>query len=88
MSDAFTPRNAAKYIVKAIVHRKAAQFTEDVLIDYTRYEEDDLVVDLGSHLVGWYVSDKLKPHTDRAVDFVADKAVAYRQKRNATTPTE
>lgn len=79
----FTARNVAKFVVKAAVHSKVAQLTEDAIIDYTRFEEDDKIVDISSHVVGWYVSDKLKPVTDRMVDKTADFIVAKRAKRAA-----
>lgn len=84
----FTPRNAAKYIAKAIVHGKVASVTEDIIIDYSRFEEDDTIVDISSHLVGWYVSDKLKPLTDKMVDKTADFVVAKRDARKAKKTPE
>lgn len=79
----FTARNAAKYVVKAIIHFKTAQITEDVITDHTRFEEDDMIVDISGHLVGWYVSDKLKPVTDAMVDKTADFVVARKNARTA-----
>jgi hypothetical protein len=87
--DAFTPRNAAKFVAKTLVATRAAKLTETAITDYTRFEEDDTVVNITSSLVGWYVADKLKPVTDRVVDKAADKIVAFRENRNAKkTPTE
>jgi hypothetical protein len=84
----FTARNVAKYVVKATIHFKTAQFTEEVITDHTRFEEDDLIVDLSGHLVGWYISDKLKPVTDKMVDktadFVVAKRAAYKARRDDT----
>jgi hypothetical protein len=80
-STPFTPRNAAKFVVKAVVHFQTAKAVETVMVDYTRFEEDDMIVDISGHLVGWYVSDKLKPLTDKAVDKVADKIVERRAKK-------
>lgn len=86
----FTARNAAKYVVKAIVASKTAQVAEDVITDYTRFEEDDTVVDISSHLIGWYVSSKLQPITDKMVDKTADFIMAKRQemKDKKETPEE
>lgn len=81
--ETFTLRNATKFVVKCIVHGKTAQLAEDAIINHTRFEEDDKIVDISSHLVGWYVSDKLKPITDGAVDKAADFIVAKRAARKA-----
>lgn len=80
----FTPRNVVKYVAKAIVHSRVAQLTEDAITDYTRFEEDDTIVRISSNVVGWYVSDKLKPVTDRMVDKTADFIAAKRGKQETT----
>lgn len=87
--DAFTPRNVAKFVAQAIVAGKTAKLTEKAITDHTRFEEDDMIVDIGGHLVGWYVSSKLKPVTDAAVDKTADWYIAQKEKRAAKkTPAE
>lgn len=86
-TDAFTPRNVTKFVVKTMVHAKTASVVEDAITDYTRFEEDDMIVDISSHLAGWYVSDKLKPYTDKIVDTVADKIVALRAKKTEKNKT-
>jgi hypothetical protein len=70
--DAFTPRNAAKFVVTSIIKVKTAQKTEEIITDYTHFEEDDMVVDIAGGLVGWWLGDKLKPYTDKMVDKTAD----------------
>lgn len=82
-NPAFTARNVAKFVAKAIVHGKVAQLTEDAITDHTHFEDDDMIVEIGGHLTGWYVSEKLKPITDGAVDKVADFIVERRAKREA-----
>jgi hypothetical protein len=77
----FTPRNVAKYVAKSIVYLKVTQITEDAITDYTRFEEDDLVVRIVPKVVAWAVSDKLKPVTDKVVDKTADYIVAKREAR-------
>jgi hypothetical protein len=79
----FNARNVAKYVAKAAVHGKVAQLTKDAITDYTKFEEDDTVVDISSHVAGWYVSEKLKPITDRMVDKTADFIADKRAKRAA-----
>jgi hypothetical protein len=83
MTHEFTPRNVAKFVVKAIVAGKTAQITENALTDYTSLEEDSMAVDIAGGVVGWYVSDKLKPITDAAVDKTADFIVTKREARKA-----
>lgn len=85
---AFTARNVMKYVVKAAVHSAVAQRAEDIITDYTQFEEDDAVVKISSHCVGWYVSDKLKPVTDRMVDKTADFIAEKREARAAKKETE
>lgn len=80
---AFTARNVTKFIAKAIVAAKTAEITADAITDHTHYEEDDLVVELGSKVVGWYVAEKLEPITDKMVDTTADFVSERRAKRQA-----
>lgn len=87
----FTLRNVAKYAVTALIHGNVAKQTETAITDHTRFEEDDIVVDISAHVVGWYVSHKVKPYTDKAVDKTADFIVAKREARKAKqteTPIE
>ena len=82
-TPAFTARNVMKFIAKAVVAAKAADLTAEAIADHTRYEKDDTVVDIGSKVVGWYISDKLEPVTDRIVDTTADFITDQRTKRQA-----
>lgn len=79
----FTPRNVAKFVVKAVVAGKTAQVAEGVIADHTKFEKDDTIVDISSHLIGWYVSSKLQPVTDAMVDKTADFIAEKRAKRAA-----
>lgn len=79
--DAFNPRNVAKFVAKTIVHGQVAAVAEDTIIDHTRFEEDDMLVNISSHVVGWYVADKLSPLTDRMVDKAADWIVARKERK-------
>lgn len=80
---AFTPRNVSKFIAKAVVAAKAASLTADAIDNYTEYDKDATIVDVGSQVVGWYVSEKLEPVTDRIVDTTADFVSERRAKRQA-----
>lgn len=86
----FTPRNVAKWLAKAAIHAQVAQMTKNALVDNTSLEADSKRVKLGSNVVGWGVSSKLKPYTDKAVDKTADyineKREARNTKKDDTTP--
>lgn len=86
-SDAFTPRNVTKFVVQAVIAGKATELTEDAITDHTRFDEDDMIVNIGSRVVGWYVASKLKPYTDMAVDRTADFVVAKREARKSKKDT-
>lgn len=89
MSDKFTTRNVAKFVLKTIVAGKTAKLTENALTDYTAFDEDDMIVDISGMIVGWYVSEKLKPVTDTIVDKTADFIIAKKEARKAKkTATE
>ena len=82
MNELFTPRNVAKFVAQAIVAGKTSQLTEKAITDHTRFEDDDMIVDISGTLVGWYVSQKLKPITDGMVDKTADKLVEWKKNRD------
>jgi hypothetical protein len=79
--DDFTPRNILKYVATGAISMKVASLTKDAMVDHTRFDEDDIVVKLGSGVVGWGVAAKLKPHTDKAIDKTADFVNAKREAR-------
>lgn len=81
LSDAFTARNATKFIVKSIVAHKTKGLVAATFADYTEYEEDAFGVQLGASVVGWAVSDKLKPVSDKIVDVSFDFVAERRNKR-------
>lgn len=82
MDAEFTARNVAKWIAKSIVAIKTTELVANVAADYTRFEKDDMVVKIGAGVVGWGVSSKLEPVTDRFVDTTADFIASYRGKLN------
>lgn len=85
----FTARNVAKYAVTAIIAAKVEDTAENAIIEHTSHEEDELIVTLGSHVIGWGVASAVKPHTDKIVDktanFIAAKRQARKDKKNADT---
>jgi len=87
--EAFSARNVVKYVVRAAVHGRVADITTTIITDHTRFEEDDTVVEITSHVVGWGVASRLQPYTDQMVDKVADfvneKRAARAAKKTDTT---
>jgi hypothetical protein len=83
----FTARNAAKFVVKAVVAAKTKQIAEDTIVEHTQFEDDDTIVEISSSLIGWYVSSKLQPLTDKMVDKTADFVAAKRAERAAKKET-
>jgi hypothetical protein len=79
----FTPRGAAKLVLSSLVAGKASDLTKHAVGDYTRFDDDSRVASLSGMVVGWYVSDKLKPVTNKIVDKTADFIVAKRESRKA-----
>lgn len=92
LDQAFTARNVSKFIAKSVVASHVAALAENAIIDHTRFEEDDLIVDLGSRVIGWGVASKLSPVTDAIVDKSADFITARREarktKKNAKKESE
>jgi len=81
LDQAFTARNVSKFIAKSIVAHRVAALAADTIADYTQYEEDDFVVELGSRVIGWGVASKLSPVTDAIVDKTADFVTERREAR-------
>jgi hypothetical protein len=86
--EAFTARNVSKHVLRAIVAAKVTQIASDAAANYTRYEEDDMVVKIGSGVVGWGVAYHLQPVTNAIVDKTADFITEQRTKRAAKKNTE
>lgn len=79
-------RNAAKWLIDAIILAKTTELAADVLIDHTNFDKDNLIVKVGSSAVGGIVSVTVAPvisiSVDKTADFVTTKFVAFRTKRN------
>ncbi|HXQ36964.1 MAG TPA: hypothetical protein VN843_23330 [Anaerolineales bacterium] len=73
MKDEFTLRNAAKTVVKAAIAYKTGKMTKNAIADHTEYDKDAFVPDTIGMLVGWYISSKFEPVTDKIVDKTADQ---------------
>lgn len=84
----FNVRTVSKYVVTAAIAYKGADIAEDTLTEHTRFQEDDLIVVIGSKLIGWGIADTVKPFTDKMVDrtadFVTNKREARKAKKNNT----
>lgn len=88
MTAPFTARNVAKMVLKTVVATKTAEITADAMVDYTSLEEDSITVNIGSKVIGWYISSKLEPVTDAVVDKSADFITEQRAKRAAKKTSE
>jgi hypothetical protein len=86
MHPEFTARNVAKFVAKSIIAYKTTKLTAETIEEHTQFEKDDMIVELGSGVVGWYVSAKLSPVTDKIVDktadFITEKREAREYKKN------
>lgn len=82
-SPDFTPRNVAKYAVQATIQLRVTKLAKDTITDHTQFDSGNPVVKISSHVIGWGVAAKLKPHTDKVVDKTADFVVDKREKRQA-----
>ncbi|HVI79593.1 MAG TPA: hypothetical protein VM715_15790 [Candidatus Acidoferrum sp.] len=80
MPNSFTARNVSKFIFKSFIAAKTAQITAETIADHTQFDKDDTVVEVGSTVFGWYVSDRLRPVTDKIVDKTADFITEQRTK--------
>lgn len=78
----FTPRNVAKGVVITIIGSRVTTTTERTIANNTRFDEDDLIVEIPSYVISSYVTHKVKPYTDKMVDKTADWLVARRAKKN------
>ena len=76
-----TPRNIAKFIVKASIAEGVAHVTKEAVANYTAFDSDNAVVKIGAKCVGWYLSSKVQPYTDAAVDKTADYIETKREER-------
>lgn len=74
----FTPRNVAKFVVKSTISVTVASRTRRAIADHSAFETTDTPVIVGAAVVGWYVSEKVRPVTDKAVDKTFDFASAKR----------
>jgi hypothetical protein len=80
--DAPTPRNLSKWAVSAAISWKTGKAVENTISDHTRFDSDDLIVELASGSIGWIVAYRAKPYTDKMVDKTADWISERRNKRN------
>jgi hypothetical protein len=88
MPPQFNTRNVVKFVAKSIVYYKTTKLTATTIEEHTQFEKDDMIVGLGSSVVGWFVSDKLSPVTDKIVDKTADFITEKRQARKDKKDTQ
>jgi transcriptional regulatory protein LevR len=81
--DDFTPRNIAKFVVMTIIAGNIQHLTEAQIGNYTRFDKDSRTAEVVGGVVGWGISSKLKPVTDKIVDKTIDYAIAKNNERKA-----
>lgn len=85
MNNPFTIRNAAKFALKVIVSTKVKETSKDIISNQLDRDEDDNIVSIPAHMIGWYVSEKLEPITDGMVDKTADWLAARKAAKQDNT---
>jgi len=77
--------SVAKWLVTSFIAMKVTDVTSRTLDNHTRLNTDNIIVRLGTGLVGMVVSVHAKPYTDKMVDrttiYIATKRVAYQDKK-------
>lgn len=76
-----TARLVAKKVVQALIASQISKFTANTVSDYTRFDTDDTIVEVGSGMVGWLVSEQLAPFSDKIVDKTTDFVTSKREQR-------
>jgi hypothetical protein len=79
----YLTRSVAKWVVVSIIDVKTTQLTADAIADHSKYDKDDLLVRVGAGAVGFVVSARLKPVTDKMVDKATDFAHEQWTKRKS-----
>jgi len=78
-----TPRLVAKKVAQALIAAQVARLTRTAISDYTRFDQDDIVVEVTSGTVGWLVSEQVAPVSDKIVDKASDFINTKREARKA-----
>lgn len=74
----------AKKAVEMTVALNVAAACEDLVENHTDYDSDSIPVQVGSMVVGKVVAKKARRFTDPAVDAVANRIVAFRNRKKDT----
>jgi hypothetical protein len=88
MNHPVTTRMIAKKVAQALVASQVARLTRGAITDYTRFDKDDMIVEVGSGTVGWLVSEYCAPVTDKIVDKASDYIVIKRGERKSKKTSE
>jgi hypothetical protein len=73
-------RTVANFVINGAISYKSTKLVKNLMTDYTRFEKDDLVVNLTSGAVSLVVCGMLEPVTAKAVDVTFDFAGAQYKK--------
>jgi len=88
----FTARNAVKKLVFGLVSYKVTVITANLATNYTGFDKDDMIVKVGSPMVGWGVAANAQPYTDKLVDasfdYAAKRYENYKTNRAAKKAAE
>lgn len=77
-------RNVTKIVLREAVAITVYRQTSQVIVEHTDVDEDSFTLHLGCVVVGEVAATKAEPHTDKAVDKVADWIASKRNKKTET----
>lgn len=87
MDNESIPRQVAKWVVISAIDVATTKSVANAADNYTRFQKNNMLVQLGSGAVGMIVCANLKPVTDKFVDKTADfiiiQRVKFQAKKNA-----
>lgn len=74
------PRQIAKFAVKTFVNAAAGSAIKKGVVAAFPSTEETIIPGITGGVGGFIISEELKPHTDKAVDCIADKINELKQK--------
>lgn len=82
-----TPRDFAKLGANVAVALQVQQSTKQQVAQHTDLDPDSIPVKVGAFVAGQLVAWKTRPLTDKAVDALADRIVAFKNRKTITDAT-
>lgn len=77
-------RTLSKAVLREAVAITVYRQTSQMIVEHTDVDEDSFMLSLGCVVAGEVVATKAEPHTDKAVDKVADWIASKRNKKTET----